>query len=212
MDNEKMFDSFLGIETGEEMLDRLSVMEREPEDGDNPYQATFYNDLVTIFNQVAIEPEDTLVDFGCGLGRVLFYGNSRHYCKVAGIENNAKLYTQLLENAKSYQSRFLEQEERMFFHNVNADEYQVMPEDNFFYFFNPFSGEIFKRVLDNIVASVKAHPRDVNLIVYYPTYEIMRELRNAKLFVQKKMIKLSGYKDDPDEKAYIYYMSRYFVN
>lgn len=221
MDNEKMFDEFFGIITGDETVYGLEpdeegdcpemCQEKNLYGDDNPYQATFYDDLITIFNQVDMEPDDRLVDFGCGLGRVLFYVNSRHYCKVTGIENNKKIYDRLLINAAGYQSRFLEQESRMSFYCQRADEYEIKPEENFFYFFNPFSGVVFGRVIDNILESVRRTPRDVRLIIYYPTYEILKEMRRAKLFVQTSMIKLSHYEEDPNEKAYVYYLSRYVV-
>ena len=211
MDNDKAFDDFLGISTGEEVLNGLQVTTGAYTEDDNPYQATYYNDLVQIFDRISMEPEDKLVDFGCGLGRVLFYVNSRHYCKVAGIESNREIYDRLLQNAAGYQSKFLEQEDRMFFHYLRADEYEITPEDNFFYFFNPFSGETFGRVIDNIIASARENPRDMQLIVYYPTYEILREIKRVKLFIQKGIIKLSHYEEDPDEKAYIFYLSRYVL-
>lgn len=195
MKNEKMFDDFLGINTTE-----------VPEE-----MATYYQDLLTLFDEVSLEPEDTLVDFGCGLGRVLFYCNSRHYCKTTGIENDMALYGKLLDNAKGYQSKFLDQEQRMLFFNIDAEEYEIRPEDNFFYFFNPFSASVFKKVLSNIIASAKENPRDIDIILYYPTFEYQREIRDSKLFVQKKMIKLSGYEEDPDEKALVYHLSKYFV-
>lgn len=210
MKNEKMFDGFLGISTIQANI--ASVGDMQTEDNENHlYQATYYKDLITMFDEISIEPEDTLVDFGCGLGRVLFYCNSRHYCRTTGVENNPELYEKLLDNAKCYQRRFLEQEQRMQFLNINAEDYEVQPEDNYFYFFNPFSGEIFKRVLEHIIESVKAHPRDINVLIYYPTFEYQREIRDSKLFVLKKMIKLSGYDEDPDEKVLMYHLSRYFV-
>lgn len=212
MNNEKMFDSFLGISTIEEGAEEEAHSIENMEDAENNiYQATYYQDLITVFDEIALEPEDTLVDFGCGLGRVLFYCNSRHYCNTIGIEKDAVLYEKLLDNAKGYQNKFLDQEQRMLFLNMGAEEYDIRPEDNYFYFFNPFSAAIFKKVLYNIIASVKEHPRDINILLYYPTFEYQREIRNSKLFVQKKMIKLAGYNEDPDEKVLVYHLSRYFV-
>lgn len=86
MDDEKAFDDFLSIDT------TLCIGAEQPTEENNIYQATYYRDLVTLFNAVSMEPEDTLVDFGCGLGRVLFYGNSRHYCRATGIEADADIY------------------------------------------------------------------------------------------------------------------------
>ena len=205
MDDEKAFDDFLSIDT------TLCIGEEQPTEENNIYQATYYRDLVTLFNAVSMEQEDTLVDFGCGLGRVLFYGNSRHYCRATGIEADADIYEKLLENAAGYQSRFYDQEDRMNFYNIPAQEYEVADEDNYFYFFNPFSPEVFKKVIDNIIDSVRRAPRNIYLMLYYPTFEYQRVMRDSRYFVLKNIIKLSGYEEDPDEKVYVYHMSRYFV-
>lgn len=211
MDSEQEFDSFLCIKTVREE-GALSADEAAPvNDGDSNYEVTYYRDLVIMFNQISMEPEDTIVDFGCGLGRVLFYCNSRHYCRTVGVENNSYLYNGLLENASAYQQKFLEQENRMFFYNVDADKYEIGDDDNYFYFFNPFSVDVFKMVLKNIISSVKKNPRDVELIIYYPTFEYQREIRDSNKFILKKMIKLSGYDKDPDEKVLVYYLSKYLV-
>ncbi len=206
MDNERQFDEFLGINTFSGMSESITE-----ENGDNLYQATYYKDLITIFNEVSLEPEDVLVDFGCGLGRVLFYGNSRHYCRTVGIEKDSQIFEELLANRDMYQSKFLEQEDRMHFHNTDAAEYEIGDEDNYFYFFNPFSADTFKRVLKNIIASVKRAPRDIYVMTYYPTFEYQKEIRDCRYFVLKKIVKLSGYEEDPDEKVYVYHLSRYFV-
>jgi hypothetical protein len=39
------------------------------------------------------------------------------------------------------------------------------------YFFNPFVGETFSRVIDNIVASLDRHPRRVRLVYVIPSME-----------------------------------------
>lgn len=68
-----------------------------------------------------------------------------------------------------------------------------------------------QKVLDNIIASVRRQPRDIELLIYYPTFEYQKAIRDCNLFVLKKMIKLSGYEEDPDEKVLVYHLSRYFV-
>lgn len=208
MNNEEEFDDFLCIKTVQGTENETAPVN----EGDSSYEVTYYRDLVTMFDRVKIEPEDTIVDFGCGLGRVLFYCNSRHYCKTVGIENNKQLFDGLLANAANYQKKFLDQEMRMNFYNIDADKYEVGYEDKFFYFFNPFSREVFKNVLQNIIASVKKNPRDIELIIYYPTFEYQNEIKDTNLFILKDMIKLSGYEDDPSEKVLVYYLSKYLVS
>jgi len=205
MNGDKAFDDFLSIDTME------CIGAERPTEDNNIYQATYYRDLVTIFDMVSMEPEDTLVDFGCGLGRVLFYGNSRHYCRTTGIEADRQVYDKLLENAAGYQKRFYDQEDRMLFYNMPAQEYEIADDDNYFYFFNPFSAEIFRSVIDNIIDSVSRCPRDIYLMLYYPTFEYQKVMRDSRYFVLKNIVKLSGYDEDPDEKVYVYHMSRYFV-
>lgn len=210
LSSEKEFDEFLCIDTGENDA-FYDITANNTESENNVYQATYYRDLVTLFNEVPIEPEDTLVDFGCGLGRVLFYGNSRHYCRTTGIEADKEIFDRLLRNAERYQKRFYDQEERMKFYNMPAQDYEVADGDNYFYFFNPFSVEVFRKVRDNIIESVRRCPRDIYMMIYYPTFEYQKAMRDSKYFVLKKIIKLSRYQDDPDEKVLVYHMSRYFV-
>ena len=48
-------------------------------------------------------------------------------------------------------------------------------------------------------------------MLYYPTFEYQKVMRDSRYFVLKNIVKLSGYDEDPDEKVYVYHMSRYFV-
>ena len=205
MDNEKEFDEFLGVSTMEHIGAEV------PGEENNIYQATYYRDLVTLFNKVSMEPEDTLVDMGCGLGRVLFYGNSRHYCRTKGIEVDPEIYASLMGNVSSYQSKFYDQEDRMMFYNMSAQDYPIADEDNYFYFFNPFSVNVFRTVIQNIINSMKRSPRDIYIMLYYPTFEYQKVIRDSRYFILKDIIRLTDYYKDPDEKVYVYHMSRYFV-
>ena len=61
--------------------------------------------------------------------------------------------------------------------------------------------EVFKKVIDNIIDSVRRAPRNIYLMLYYPTFEYQRVMRDSRYFVLKNIIKLSGYEEDPDEKC-----------
>ena len=50
MDDEKAFDDFLSIDT------TLCIGAEQPTEENNIYQATYYRDLVTLFNAVSMEP------------------------------------------------------------------------------------------------------------------------------------------------------------
>lgn len=201
MTKEQEFEEFLGISTiedgagGKDKTGKYSI-----------YEATHYEGLIKIFEEVILTPYDTLVDFGCGLGRVLFYCNHQYMSYVTGIEYDPNIYSKLCENAEEYFKLFKNQERKFSLLKMKAEEYKIETSDNYFYFFNPFAVEILDKVIENIMESVKKNPRQVTLILYYCTYEIMAALRKYPLTLDK-VLKLPGYNEDPDEKAYIYKMN-----
>ena len=52
---DKQFDDFLCIRTMEDMVE--DIEQKLDETGDSLYQATYYKDLVKLFNEVPMEPE-----------------------------------------------------------------------------------------------------------------------------------------------------------
>lgn len=146
---------------------------------------------------------DRLVDFGCGKGRVLFYVNQRFQCEVCGIEVDENLYELALDNRAYYNTRFRDTMERIEIINGKAEEYAVRPEDNVFYFFNPFEINIFEQVIEHIVESVERHPRRVFVMMYYPKEEYIRFMKR-KHFKMFRIAKLPTYDMDWDEKVMIY--------
>lgn len=212
--SELSFEKFLGIHTsedkpasgedsGEETSITAKIGGRTDTETNYSYAASEYDGLVKIFDRVSLTKDDTLVDIGCGMGRVLFFCNQKFMCNVTGVEYDSKIFEKLKENAAYYHVRFKNQEDKFHLFNIQAEDYDIQPNDNFFYMFNPFSKDILAKILDKIIRSVKYSPRRATVILYYCTYEMMEAMRNTP-FELKEIIKLRSYKDDPDEKVYIY--------
>ncbi len=199
MDKEAQYEKFLGVKTNEEVIIPGNTRKLKY----SLYEASEYEGLEQIFDLVKLEPEDTIVDFGCGMGRVLFFCNQRFLCKVKGIEYDRKIFQQLLDNAEFYHVRFREQRDKFTLLNIKAEEYDIAPEDSCFYFFNPFAKSILEDVLGRILKSVEEHPRRVTIIFYYCTYDMMSAIREFP-FKLEHIVKLPEYRLDPDEKAYVY--------
>ena len=199
MDKETQYEQFLGIKTNEETIIPGNTRKLKY----SLYEASEYEGLEQIFDLVQLKPEDTIVDFGCGMGRVLFFCNQRFLCRVKGIEYDKKIYEQLLDNAEFYHVRFREQREKFALLNMKAEDYEIAPEDTCFYFFNPFSKDILGDVLERILKSVEECPRRVSVIFYYCTYDMMSAIREYP-FKLEHVVKLPDYRLDPDEKAYVY--------
>lgn len=194
---ERKFDQSLNIRT---------VGLREWRDSSLPYhryEATPYRALDQLFSKYHLSDTDQLVDFGCGRGRVLFYIHQRFQIPVTGVEVNELTLNEALRNKRSYRRRASRIPAPIRLEYGLAEQYEIQPEDNRFFFFNPFSVQIFRQVVSNIVESAQKFPRAVDLILYYPTPEYKRFIHNETNFKLFNKVKVSGAKD-PLEKFLLY--------
>ena len=86
---------------------------------------------------------------------------------------NGQMYQEALENQASYMQKSKQIGGSIRFECCLAEEYEIEPTDNRFYFFNPFSVQIFIKVIDNILLSVeraaafcRCHPLLSNYRIY----------------------------------------------
>lgn len=193
------FEQFLGIESTE------IVYNNRYNDDYYRYEPTSYSGLICAFDELehVMTKYDRLVDFGCGKGRVLFYVNQRFQCEVCGIEVDEELYEIALDNRAYYNSQFRDTADKIEIINGKAEEYEIRPEDNFFYFFNPFEINIFEQVINHIIESVEKHPRRIFVMMYYPKEEYRLHMKH-KRFRLYAIAKLPAYEMDWDEKVVIY--------
>lgn len=136
-----------------------------------PYEPTPYSVLESLANAGYIGKKNTLVDYGCGKGRVDFFLFYRTRCRSIGIECDERMFHVAAENQKNAVSAG-----RTGFVFENAETYQVPVEADRFYFFNPFSVEILRCVLGRILDSYYEEPREMLLFFYYPSDEYISHL------------------------------------
>ncbi len=195
---------------GERRLDRSFSIRtagiREWQSGEvhyNRYEATPYAALDKLFASYRLHKSDEVVDFGCGRGRVAFYIHKRFHVPVTGIEANDKTYNEAIENKASYRLKAKHIKAPIRFEYGLAEDYKVKPRDNIFYFFNPFSIKIFRKVINNILDSLVENPRSVDLIIYYPTAQYKQFLKKNTPFELINIVRIPGSKDKK-EKFLIY--------
>ena len=86
-----------------------------------------------------------------------------------------------------------------------AEEYQIDPLDNRFYFFNPFSIQIFMKVINHILFSKEEFERDIEVILYYASDDYIFFLENDTAFELKQEVKIPGlYEAVPYERFLVY--------
>ena len=131
-----------------------------------PYEPTPYSVLERLAFSGYIGKKNMLVDYGCGKGRVDFFLSYQTRCRSIGIEYDERILETALENQKSAVSAG-----RVKLVLQNAETYVVPETADRFYFFNPFSVEILRSVLERIKESYYEHPREMLLFFYYPSDE-----------------------------------------
>ena len=133
-----------------------------------PYEPTPYAVLQRLAESELILKGDTVLDYGCGKGRVSFFLSKVTNANCIGIEYDERIYRSAVSNQKSALSKA-----RTEFVLTSAEEYEVPPEVNRCYFFNPFSVEILRRVMAKIEKSYYENPREILLFFYYPSDDYM---------------------------------------
>lgn len=141
--------------------------------------SSFYM-LKKAFSHINIKPENiSLLDIGCGSGRVLSYAMLLNFKKVfgidldeSGIEKAVSNCTQMQKNG--YTTIFNIQ-------NADATRYDIPEGINVIYMFNPFGEQTMKTVLENIIAYCKHLDKSVYLfIATLYTLTFLKRKRNVK--------------------------------
>ena len=149
-----------------------------------PYEATDYRILEELAQKEYIGHQNTVVDYGCGKGRVVYYLSYKTHCRSIGIEYNPNLFRCALANQKSALSSSL-----VSIRCVDAMDFEIPPQADRFYFFNPFSPEIFKQVLANIIGSWTTQRRRMLFFLYYPAPSYIEYLSGFRRFTQIDVIR-----------------------
>ncbi|MGL5381233.1 SAM-dependent methyltransferase [Clostridium sp.] len=176
----------------------------------NRYEATSYLALETLFNNYKISEKDSIIDYGCGKGRLNFYANYFYNSTVTGIEMNTYYYKEALDNKEAFISKHRKDSTKINFINSFAEKSPISKEDNIFYFFNPFSVQIFIKVIENILDSAYEHGKTVDIVLYYPSHDYIYYLENNTSFDLIKEIPISSlYSKDNRQVFLIYRFSLY---
>lgn len=196
---EKYYDKLLNINTiGNQNWNKTSTH-------NHPYEPTLYVALEELFENYSLSKDDHIVDFGCGMGRLIFYINYHFQSYVTGVEINERYYEEALINKINYVNKNRKSEDKINFECNLAQQYEISELDNKFYFFNPFSIQIFSKVIDNILESYENNMRDMDIIMYYPSVEYLDFLDYKTPFILNKEIYLKDlYEKDDKEKFVIY--------
>lgn len=132
---------------------------------------TPYSVLNRLANSGLIRKGNTLLDYGCGKGRVDFFLSYQTRCRSIGIEYDERIYKKALQNKETSISSG-----RVSMELANAENFSVPEMVDRIYFFNPFSIKILQKVISKILDSYYKKMRCMQLFFYYPSDEYISYL------------------------------------
>lgn len=108
-------------------------------------------------------------DYGSGKGKPMILASLLGFGQLGGVELSSDLVAVCRRNLSHLG---LEHKSEVFCEDAGAWT-DIPPKFDLFCFCNPFKGEIMRRVLDNLEASWRAHPRQIYLVYLNPVLDDM---------------------------------------
>jgi hypothetical protein len=183
------FDKKYSIDTQHPMIELDGVLRpgviplSQPNINYNGYMGTcfFEMDLINLFLKEYIKDLSlySFIDVGSGKGKVLFYNidQKMNYKKNIGIECDDKFIQIYKNNAKHFK-------ESLFLYPYNALKYRSKNEPTIYFFFQPFTSQIYKKFINNNLTTMLNNKTIlINICPYdedngeFPAQEIFKDFK-----------------------------------
>jgi cyclopropane fatty-acyl-phospholipid synthase-like methyltransferase len=129
------------------------------------YMPTSYQNTLTLLKAAGVGKDSVVIDFGCGLGRVVFAAAHLGAKQSIGVEFDEDLFRAAESNKIS--SKF---KDKVSFSHTDASQFNIPVDANIFFFFNPFGAATMADVIQNIEKSIKTTPRKITIVYYNPRF------------------------------------------
>lgn len=131
------------------------------------YVATPYAAFREIMSHYDVRKnEDVFCDLGSGMGRGIILAATYPFRRVIGIEMIPQLHERALANIVRARRHLVCNDVTSVL--SNAMEYSIPTDVTVLFLFNPFHGDVLRKVLSNLAESLRRAPRTVTLLVHVP--------------------------------------------
>ena len=133
------------------------------------YVASGWSFVPRLLRSGDVDTSGTFVDFGSGKGRVLCQAAQYPFSRVIGVEISSELNEVARRNVDLNRKHQACGAVELL--TCDATEFEIPDDMTFAYFCNPFVGDSFRAVIDNIVASLDRRPRRMRIAYVIPLME-----------------------------------------
>jgi SAM-dependent methyltransferase len=157
----------------------------------SPYEAVNYYMLEKLLKTFRnLTPGTSIVDLGCGKGRVMVVAAHLGFKKITGIDFAKELCRDAVRNMERTQHSI---------HDFNWEvicasvlDYSIQPGDAVFFMFNPFAEETLNLFLDKLEASCNHIPRKTWFLYASPLHASVLQKRGYEIIYRHKLMNLEG--------------------
>lgn len=161
--NRAVIERWLGIETAEEVGLAEFGLDAEDRRG---YEPSGWLDLRRILSKDEVGDEDVFIDFGSGKGRIVLAAAGYPFRKVIGVELSDELNRVAEANVARRRPRLVCRNIELV--TADATEYAIPDDVTVAYFYNPFVGPAFAKVIQRLLDSVDRNPRLLRIVYRTP--------------------------------------------
>lgn len=178
---------------GTETLARIQPHKLET-DSDNKVHSTMYGatraqPLMSLFARLGLSRDAGFVDLGCGKGRVLMIAVLYGFRRVIGVEFSEPLCQVAGRNLKAF-SRCRKRKFPVTIVHSDVVHYAIQSDDAVFFLYDPFGAKVLSQVLENLLQSVRSHPREIFVIYNSPRHHDLME--SCGLFSDRQDFEIGG--------------------
>lgn len=192
----RRFDKKWGVDTaGSIQIDDLDVLGPNRASG-NEAVSTSPRSFNWLLDRTPLPQEGTFIDIGCGKGRTVLLASERFPLAV-GVEFARELVDIARQNARTY-ARSPRSTGQMHIIRKDAADFRFPEGPLVVYFYNPFSEQLFRRVIANLERSIAESPRPCTIIYTtgMGTLDWAAEvLRNTHGFAEVESGRTPGFRD-----------------
>ncbi|MES2776126.1 MAG: class I SAM-dependent methyltransferase [Bacteroidota bacterium] len=156
------------------------------------YQPVNYYTAAQLFDQTYLEDtQGTLLDLGCGKGRVFGIGAAYGFRHIIGVDFSKNLCAAAALNASETMSKYPELNIEI--ECVDAAGYPIPTTVTTIFLFNPFDFSIMRKVLQRLKESVALKPRPIKVLYANPVCKkLFTECGFVETFYFKRLTYLEG--------------------